>query len=149
MIKLIAAGNRLMKDDGVGIAVAEHLHAMLKSLGIKVIICETDCHSCFYELERDDFLIILDAVYTESEPGDIKVYRLSDVLSQPSGNFAQHDAGITDLLKLYRSENRGYIIGIEISEVGYGSELSEPILRKFDDISSGVMKIINKILKEA
>jgi hydrogenase maturation protease len=50
MIKVIGIGNRLMMDDGITIAILENLKNNLDSMGIEVIIRETDFQFCFYSI---------------------------------------------------------------------------------------------------
>ena len=60
MIKVIAIGNRIMIDDGIAIAVLENVRNKLESMGIEIIIGETDFQFCFHQLKEHDFVIILD-----------------------------------------------------------------------------------------
>lgn len=148
MVKVVAIGNRLMKDDGVAIEVAEILADRLSNMNIEIIISETDCQSCFYLLNQQDFVFILDAFYRGMEPGSIHIFKLEEVISQPSGSFMQHDMSIIELMKLYGSNFKGYIIGIEIAEVGFGDKISPVLKEKFKQICSDVEKIIKEIILE-
>ncbi|MEQ8199655.1 MAG: hydrogenase maturation protease, partial [Clostridiaceae bacterium] len=71
MMKLVAVGNRYMKDDGIAIEVAEILEDRLTDLNLEIIIGETDSQNCFYLLNKDDFVFILDALCIGTEPGSI------------------------------------------------------------------------------
>lgn len=102
MIRLIAVGNQLMMDDGIAIRVAEELRNRLTSPKLDIIIGETDCHSVFYLLNDNDFVIILDAMYMGEEPGSVHVFSLDDALSKPSGSYMQHDMNILELMRLYK-----------------------------------------------
>ena len=148
MIKVVAIGNRFMKDDGVAIEIAEILADRLSDLNIEIIISETDCQNCFYLLKQKDFVFILDALYKGTEPGSIHIFKLEEVLAQPSGSFMQHDMSIIELMKLYGSNFKGYIIGIEIAEVGFGDKISPVLKEKFKQICLDVEKIIKKIILE-
>lgn len=148
MVKIVAIGNRFMKDDGVAIEVAEILADRLSNMNIEIIISETDCQSCFYLLNQGDFVFILDAFYRGTEPGSIHIFKLEEVISQPLGSFMQHDMSIIELMKLYGSNFKGYIIGIEIAEVGFGDEISPVLKEKFKQICSDVEKIIKEIVLE-
>lgn len=148
MIKLVAIGNRFMKDDGVAIEVAEILEDRLRNLNIEIIIGETDCQNCFYLLNQEDFIFILDALYKGTEPGSIHILKLEEVISQPSGSFMQHDMSIFELMKLYGSKFKGYMIGIEIAEVGFGDKLSPILKDKFEQICSKIERTIKEIILE-
>ncbi|MEY8352285.1 hydrogenase maturation protease [Lachnospiraceae bacterium 54-53] len=148
MVKLIAVGNRFMKDDGIAVKAAELLESRLAPLGLPVIIGETDCQSCFYLLNEDDFVIILDAFFSGEEPGSIHTFSLSEAVSQSEGPFLQHDMSLFELIKLHGSPSRGRVIGIEIGEIGFGDELS-PVLRdRLPQVCGELENTIKEILWE-
>lgn len=148
MLRFVAVGNRFMKDDGIAIAVAEALKEKLEEMGLEVIICETDCQRCFYLLDRDDFVMILDALNIGKEPGSVHVLRLQEVLAQSVQISAQHDMNIIDLMRLHNRAYKGYIIGIEVADVEFGNELSPLLSEKFSVICSDIENLIIKILVE-
>lgn len=149
MIKAIGVGNRLMMDDGIAIAVLENIADKLKPMEIEVIIGETDLQFCFHQLKEDDFVIILDAVCLGSSAGNIHTYRLQEAAAAYGETNSQHDMSIFDLMRIYSKPLKGYLVGIEIAETGFGCELSEALKKKFDDICLEVEKIIREIVKEA
>lgn len=148
MIKVIGIGNRLMMDDGIAIEVLENIKNKLESMGIEVIIGETDFQFCFHLIREDDFVIILDASYSGSVPGNIHTYKLQDAITAFGVTNSQHDMSIFDLMKLYSKPLKGYLIGIEIAEAEFGCMLSEVLKEKFYSICVEVERIICEILKE-
>lgn len=144
MKKLIAVGNRFMTDDGIAIAVTEHMRDSMEELGYDVTICETDYRSCFFSLKEDDFIVILDALYTNDTPGSVKIYELSDVLSEPSCG-GSHDMSLVEIMKQYNRNYKGYLIGIEVADVCYGEEISPVLSNKFVDICSTIEDLLAKI----
>lgn len=148
MIKVIGIGNRLMKDDGIAIAVLERIKNNLETVGMEVIIGETDFLFCFHQLKDEDFVIILDATYFKGETGTIHTYKLQDAIMNYGITNAQHDMSILDLIMLYSKSFSGYLIGIEIAETGLGCELSEALKGKLNSICLEIEKIICKIVKE-
>lgn len=148
MLKLVAVGNRFMRDDGIGIEVAEELRGRLNDIKLDIIIGETDFQSSFYLLNDNDFVIILDAFYMGSEPGSIYIFSINDALSKPSGSYMQHDMSILELMKLHNCKFEGYIIGIEVADIGFGDELSPVLKEKFPQICSKIESTIKTILLE-
>ncbi|WP_312425702.1 hydrogenase maturation protease [Lacrimispora sp.] len=148
MVKLIAVGNRFMKDDAIAIKAAEILEDRLIRQEIHVIIGETDFQNCFYLLDKDDFVFILDALSSGAEPGSVHLTRLEDVMSQPSLFSMQHDLSMVELMKLYGSQFKGYLMGIEICEIGFGQELSTVLRDKLPQICRVIECAINKIISE-
>lgn len=148
MIKVIGIGNRFMMDDGIAIEVLENIKTRLESMGIEVIVGETDFQFCFHQLKGDDFVIILDAAYSGAVAGDIHTYNLQETITAYAETNFQHDMSIFALMKLYSKPLRGYLIAIEIAEIKFGCELSEALKEKFYGICLEVEKIIYKIVKE-
>lgn len=148
MIKAIGIGNRMMMDDGIAIAVLESLKTNLESMGIEVIIGETDFQFCFHQLKEDDFVIILDAAYSGAEAGSVHSCELEEVIAAYGETNSQHEMSVFDLLRLYSKPLKGYFIAIEIAESGFGCELSDALKGIFNDICLKVEKMICEIVKE-
>jgi len=148
MVKLVAIGNRFMKDDAVAIKAAEILEDRLTRQDIHVIIGETDFQNCFYLLDKGDFVFILEALSSWAERGIVHLTSLEDVLSQPSLFSMQHDLSMVELMKLYGSQFKGYLMGIEIYEIGYGQELSTVLKDKLPQICRVIECAIKKIISE-
>lgn len=146
MIKLVSIGNQFMKDDGIAIKVIEELREKLIDINLDIIIAETDYQNCFYLLNESDFVIILDAMYTGTEPGSVCVIDFKDAIAQPFDFFMQHDMSIIELMKLYNCKFKCYIIGIEIVDVGFDDNLSPILKEKFPQICFKVESLIKKII---
>jgi hydrogenase maturation protease len=149
MLKVIGIGNRLMMDDGIAIAVLEILKHRLESMEIEVIIGEADFQYVFHQLKEDDFVIILDAAYSDRVAGSIHSYTLQKVLVSYEEAGYQHDTSLFDLIRLYSKPQKGYFIGIEIAEAELGLGLSDALKLKFNDICLEVEKVINEIVQKA
>lgn len=147
MIKVIGIGNKLMKDDGIAIMVLENISRQFESMGIEVIIAETDFEACFHQLNEDDFIIIVDAVCKDLSAGKIHINNLQDAITIYGKPDVQHDASIFDLMRLYRKELKGYLIGIEIAEIGIGYGLSELLKKEFNRICLEVERIIDRMVE--
>lgn len=136
-----------MMDDGIAIAVLENLKNNLESMGIEVIIGETDFQFCFHQLKEDDFVIILDAEYLGDVAGSIHSCKLQEAITAYGETNSQHDMNVFDLMRLYRKPLKGCLIGIEIAETGFGCELSEALKGKFNSICLEVEGIIYEKVK--
>lgn len=144
-VKVIGIGNRIMKDDGIGVRIAEDLCDWIKEHGAKVIIGETDAESCFYEIEEDDFLIIIDGTLYGMKPGRVTIEELTSMKPMYKG-YSQHNMSIIELLYRNNQINKGYLIGIEVGEIGFGIEFSKEIQQAYDEILEEVRKKIEVIL---
>ncbi|TYQ17869.1 UNVERIFIED_CONTAM: hydrogenase maturation protease [Acetivibrio alkalicellulosi] len=137
-----------MMDDGIAIAVLENISNKLQSIGIEVVIGETDFQFCFHHLKEDDFGIILDAAYIGTVAGSVHSCKLEEAIAAYGETNAHHDMSIFDLMKLYSKPLKGYFIGIEIAKAEFGCELSEDLKKKFNGICLEVEKIIYEIVME-
>lgn len=146
--KLIAVGSRLMKDDGIGLLVAEELEKRFLSSELEITYGETDTEACFYSLNPDDFILILDAMASGDRPGTVKICSLDDLMERTSDPVMQHDMSFLDLMRLYRCSVRGYLIGIEAAKIAPGIELSAVLKRRFPYICRKTEDIIRDILSE-
>lgn len=136
-IAVIAIGSRIMKDDGIGVWVAEAIESTLNEGNVDVVIAETDYEYGFDAAKAYDYVFVLDAMVSNNTPGRITVLPLSDAKVQTS-YASQHDMSLIDML--VRDGNPlGSLIGIEAHEVDFGFGLSQTLQEKFEEICSGVL----------
>lgn len=140
---VIAIGSRIMKDDGIGVWVAEAIESTLNIEKLDVVIAETDFEYGFYAAKAYDYLILLDAMVSGNTPGKITVFPLSDAKVQKSC-ASQHNMSLIDML-IRDTDPTGCLIGIEAHEMDFGFGLSKALQGKFEEICSGVLTEIIKI----
>jgi hydrogenase maturation protease len=142
-VKVIAAGNRLMGDDAVGIVIGEKLKNRLED--IDVIIGETDIEYCSSQIEDNDFLFIIDAAATGGKTGDISIFPIDEYTTYSRADTV-HSIGLLELLKLYGIKVGGYIIAVEIEKAEMSLKLSTPIESKIDYLLKSIVNIIEKLI---
>ena len=147
-IKVIAIGNRIMGDDGVGIEVAEYLRGFFIENGLEVIIGETDIGYSLSRINAEDFVIILDASYKGGNIGDVSVIPLREAMSRREKFYTQHQPNLIKWLYIYKIKVTGVVIGIEVKDVCLKLGLSPRIKEIFPEICMEVKKIIQWILEE-
>ncbi|WP_411683170.1 hydrogenase maturation protease [Clostridium thailandense] len=145
-IKVIAIGNILMGDDGIGIAVAEKIKYELEKDNIEVIIGETDFNYCDSMIEEGDYIVILDGAYYGKKPGEITLCPIREYKSFKK-EYSQHSFGLLNLISMNYKNVEGYIVGIEISNVAFNLGLSEVLLNNFHVICEKSINIMKSILK--
>ncbi|WML33514.1 hydrogenase maturation protease [Clostridium sp. OS1-26] len=145
-VKVIAIGNILMGDDGIGIAVAEKIKYELEEDNIEVIIGETDFNYCTSTIEEGDYIFILDGAYYGKKPGEITLCPIREYKSFKK-EYSQHSFGLLDLISLNYKDVEGYIVGIEISNVDFNLGLSEILANNLRMISRETINIVRSILK--
>lgn len=137
-----------MKDDGIGLLVAEELEKRFLRSELEIIYGETDSEACFYSLNPHDFILILDAMSFGDQPGSVKIFSIEEIMEQVSNPTMQHDMSILDMIRLYRFPVRGYLIGIQAAIITPGCELSTVLKRQFPHICRKTEDIIREILSK-
>ncbi len=142
MLKLIAVGNVLMKDDGIGIFIAKAMENELTEKGIEVIYGETDFGYCISKVNDCDTIIILDAASYGRNPGDISIIPLNSYTESRNG-YTQHSYNLLDILKLYYPNLEGDILAIEVKEITFGFGLTPELQQKKKDIIREIFNYLN------
>lgn len=148
-VLVIGIGSLVMRDDGIGSRVVEAIESSLQERDISSFIAETDFECCFDVINPDDLVIIIDAMVQGNKPGSIDVIPLGNALKNRSRLRTQHEFDLFDLIELYAPRTRGYFIGIETSEIGFGFDLSVPLKERFEQICTDVLSAILNIQEEA
>ena len=148
-VLVIGIGSLVMRDDGSGSRVVEAIEGSLREHDIFSLVGETDFQCCFDEIRPDDLVMIIDAMAQGKEPGCIEVMLLSDALKGRSKLRTQHEFSLFDLIELHAPQTRGYFIGIEAAEIGFGVDLSPKLKERFEQICTNVFNMVLKIKEEA
>ncbi|HSQ88857.1 hydrogenase maturation protease [Romboutsia sp.] len=150
MIKVFAIGNILLCDDGVGVKVVDKIKDEIKSLSedIEVIIGETDFMYCLINIEKEDFVIIIDSTYLGIEPGSITVFDFKECDKFVGDLSTQHEESLLKILRMNYREVKGCLIGIEVDVVDYSLKLSNCLSERFNCICNEVFNQIKDRLKE-
>jgi hydrogenase maturation protease len=142
---IIGLGNLYMKDDGLGIRVAEAL--MKKNLGEDVSVQEyPDMDLTVIEnLEGPSRVIVVDAVKGGKEPGTISKYtirsRKGDLPELPS----LHSLKLIDILDL--AMNSG-ILTCPVVILGVEPQDDSPGIGLSPSVESALPKVIEAVIKE-
>lgn len=147
MLKLIAMGNVLMKDDGIGIFIAKAMEEELKVKGVEVIYGETDFGYCISMVNDFDTVIILDAASYGKSPGEISIIPLNQY-NQGYNGYTQHSYNLLDILKLYYPNLEGDILAIEAKEITFGFGLTQELQKKKKDIIKEVHRYLELLQEE-
>ena len=134
-----------MKDDSIGILLAEAIKLKLIASGISVVICETNADYALSELIDVDLIFIIDSTYYDIKPGTVTVTPISDQLVSNSPNYSQHQLSLIDLIKTNKEPIEGFIIGVEIAEISFGIELSNCLSQQFNQLCNEVFNVIINI----
>jgi len=128
---ILALGNELMKDDGVGLKAGR----ILAKKGYNVLEVGTDIFMLLSHYNGEERLIIIDAILSEKfEPGKIIHLAGKDVFEKLKAEIrSAHFIGVIDGLKLIMAMDERlakadiHFIGIVAKEIDLGTELTEEV----------------------
>ena len=149
MIKVIAIGNILLSDDGIGIKVINRLRNRIEKLSedIEVTLAGIDYYEFLEELDDDDYLIIVDGAYLNNETGQVCKYTLEECDSFLQNTCSDHDINLIKILRSERRKVKGSVITIEIGRIEYSLKISNELRKKFNEICGEVFERIEGIIK--
>lgn len=142
---VLALGNPLRGDDGVGAAVLEHLeHESLVDGG-------TSGFEIILLMQGYERAIIIDAADMDLEPGDWRMFSPDEVRLQSRDLYLRgtlHYAGLAEALSL--GEAMGLlppeiiIFGVQPATIDWDIGLSDPVERAVPAITAAVQQVIDR-----
>jgi len=143
---IIALGNELMKDDGVGLKVGR----ILAEKGYNVLEVGTDIFMLSNHYNGEERIIIVDAILSEKfKPGEVIHLKGEEVFEKlkaeiRSAHFMGAIEGLKLLMKLDERLARAevHFVGIVAVEIDLGTELSEEVKKAIP----GAIELIEKIV---
>lgn len=132
-----------MGDDAIGIKVLEEISCELVQEDIEIIYGETDNEYALKRIQDGDLVYVIDSTYFGLEPGTVTFTPLDNVIINGLPT-TQHQPNLIYLIKLYGIEIKGFVIGIEISNVEFSVELSDALKLEFKSICNKVVEFIKE-----
>lgn len=141
-VTVLGLGNRLLMDDGVGVAVVETLaRRQARSGPVRYEVVETDFAYGLVLAEEADRLILVDAVTAGAEPGTVSVWRLCELGSAGPG-LSLHQAHLVDLLLRSGQATSAVLVGIEPFRIGFHWGLSAEMEERFERTVEDVGRVV-------
>ncbi|MFT9846754.1 hydrogenase maturation protease [Aneurinibacillus sp. REN35] len=147
-ILVLGLGNRLMMDDGLGVELVEAL--MLKSpmdSQIEYAVGETDLDYCLDVVENREYIIVIDAVVTGKQPGEVSMLPLSEMVPNKPG-LSLHHLHFIDLLHQVEHQKKGVLIGVEPFTIDFHWGVSECMHGRLPLLIEEVRRIISYLRKD-
>ena len=144
-VTVVGVGNLLLKDEGIGVHIANALQALRLPPPVEIIDGGTspDILTC---LEPADKLVIIDAAATGGAPGTI--YRFHpDELNPVAGRIVSlHEVDLLSNLRMMslagHTPKEVVIIGVQTKEIDWGTELSTELQDRIPEIVSVILEEI-------
>ena len=142
---IIGIGNILLRDEGVGVHVAQAMQAMDLPDHVEVVDGGTSGADLVDVLADRRRVVVVDAVRGDAKPGTVVLFPAEDLLPEDAVAVSLHQLGLVDSLLMtrqlgcYPQEVR--VVGIYPVDISPGLELSEVVARV-------VPKVIDFILSQ-
>ncbi|WP_457743044.1 hydrogenase maturation protease [Thermococcus sp.] len=143
---ILALGNELMKDDGVGLRIGR----ILEEKGYNVLEVGTDIFMLSNHYQGEDRLIIVDAILSEKlQPGEVVHLKGDEIFEKlkaeiRSAHFMGAIDGIKLLMKLDErlAKAEVHFVGVVAKEIGLGMELSKEVKKSVPRAIEMIEKIV-------
>lgn len=147
--KVIAIGNDLYGDDGVGNAVLNVLEQIPEMKDIELIDGATDALGLIDHFSGTDHVIIVDAAQMGENPGTVKVFDKEEVkLKIKMDNLSVHGISLAETFEIAQAVDslpkKITIIGIEPKNIGISQELSDVVIQSIPEIVSNIINLTYK-----
>jgi hydrogenase maturation protease len=147
-ITVLGIGNLLLKDEGIGVHLAQKLAGMVDNAKVNTIDAGT--YPDFMALVDTSIekLIVVDAVKAGNEPGTIYRLTLDNLELDSTSPISLHEIGVLDSLKVLalfdRLPESTVIIGIEPGTIDFGLDLSPEVEEKLPELINLVLEEIEE-----
>jgi hydrogenase maturation protease len=148
-IIVLGIGNQLMMDDGIGIYLVEELSKLNHTPHVSFLIGESDIDYCMGEIKKATFVIIVDAVYSGNNPGELTVYPLENLHEHQTLDISAHNFHLFQSLYQQRETIKGYLIGVEPFEIKFHIGLSNSLQEKWKTILEDVSATIDRLIAKS
>jgi hydrogenase maturation protease len=153
VLKIIALGNELYGDDGIGPAVLCALRQKVTETSARLVQAGGDAFILLDHLLMQDPVLIIDCARMGKKPGDILKLRVGRLQPQWMANgISLHGFSIGEILKLARelgSSAESMVIGIEPKSIEFNTGLSAEISQRIPAIIDLVMEEIKNYAKKS
>ena len=112
---------------------------------VQYIVGESDINYCLHVIEDATVVIILDAVISGNEPGELKVYSLDNLNIVHSLDLSVHNLHLFQVLYQLKESVHGYVIGITPHKIEFNIGLSEPIEKRWAYIVQNVKDVMKQL----
>ncbi len=127
---VIGVGNRDRGDDAAGPLVCDRLRARSEA-GVQTLVCEGSILDLALGWERDDDVIVVDAVQPGAEPGRILTVDAKTAPLPTPGAVSTHEIDVSVAIELARAIGRMparlVVIGIEAAQTEWRAPPSAPV----------------------
>jgi hydrogenase maturation protease len=152
-IIIIGVGNLLLKDEGVGVHVAQELQRRALPAGVEVYDGAVGGIGLLDFFRQASKVLLIDAAEMNLNPGAVVRFTPEEVRSEQGGpKFSVHDIGLLEVLELAKILGEAppevVIFGIQPKEISWGTELSAEVQASVPKVTDLILKEINQVSED-
>ena len=149
LIKVIAVGNDLYGDDGIGNAVLQVLEQIPDMKDVELIDGATDALGLIDHFSDNDHVIIVDAAQMGEKPGTVKIFSREEVKLQiKMDHLSVHGISLAETFDIAQAVDslpeKITIIGIEPQNIGISQKLSAVVMQSIPEVVSNIINLTYK-----
>jgi hydrogenase maturation protease len=150
-IVVLGVGNTLLKDEGIGVRVAEEFQRRYElPENVRVVDGGTQGLWLMATIQESDHLIVVDAVLGGGPPGSLYRLERDDLPKGLRAKQSAHDSDLVEALNMCRligvAPKSVVVIGIEPEDIQpFGLELTETVAAKMEDLISRVLEELERL----
>ena len=151
-IMVMGVGNILLSDEGLGVRFLDELAKKPLPENVEILEGGTAGLELVHLIQEVDFLIIVDAINAQAEPGALFRFHPGDIKVFPEQfEVSFHQIGIIEVLamaKVLGHAPKTLIFGIQPKSLEWGMDISPEIEALFPRLTEFVLNEIDSILRE-
>ncbi|MCG2721396.1 MAG: HyaD/HybD family hydrogenase maturation endopeptidase [Thermodesulfovibrionales bacterium] len=146
-ILILGIGNILLKDEGIGVCVAEKMKDMQLPPDVEVMDGGTGGLDLLYYIEGREKVIVVDAVKAGAPPGTLFRFTDNDLAGKKGFIRSAHGIDFSDVVAIAGFQGikpEILFLGIEPEDITAGMELSPKIAENVPILINIVMKELDR-----
>lgn len=140
IILIAGVGNKLRRDDGIGLVIMELLEQQQKfsNENVTLLNAGTDGFMLLDAMEQYEKIIIIDAVDMQQQSGTLKTFTPKQVkILIKQDALSTHGFGLAEIIRLSEKldlKTQIEIIGVQPQDTSFGEELTVPVRKAIPEI---------------
>jgi hydrogenase maturation protease len=151
-IMVMGIGNILLSDEGLGVRFLDELAKVSLTENVELLEGGTAGLELVHLIQEVDFLIIVDALDAQAEPGALFRFKPGDIQVFPEQfEVSFHQIGIIEVLAMANVLGKApetIIFGIQPKSLAWGMEISPEIAALFPRLTELVLQEIESVQSE-
>jgi hydrogenase maturation protease len=146
---ILGIGNPILRDDGVGLCVADKLGQLISNPGVVVEQTTLAGVNLIELMTGFEAMIAIDAIQGDSRPGEVKRLHLEDFRDIPRPSI-QHGLGLLEAIIMGKALKRPMPVSLDIitiqveDAIHFGDELTPAVKRSVPIAVNMVLNILEE-----